>query len=59
MKNHDKIVLLVKSLLNNIGVPIFKALIDSNISHDKFGFINNVPKEFYDMKKEIKSSNDI
>ena len=59
MKNHDKIVLLVKSLLNNIGVPIFKALIDSNISHDKFGFINNVLKEFYDMKEEIKSSNDI
>ena len=59
MKNHDKIVLPVKSLLNNIGVPIFKALIYSNISHDKFGFINNVLKEFYDMKEEIKSSNDI
>ena len=46
-KKHDKIVLLAKS----------KALTDSNISHDEFVLINNVLKEFYDMKKEIKSSN--
>ena len=38
MKKHDKIKFLAKSRLNNIEVPIFKALIDSNISHDKFGF---------------------
>ena len=51
--------MLAKSILNNIEVPIFKALIDSIINHDKFCFINNVLKEFYDMKEEIKSSNDI
>ena len=56
-KNHDKIVLLVKSILNSIEVLISKALIDSNISHDEFVWINNVLKVFYDMKEEIKNSN--
>ena len=46
-KKHDKIVLLAKSKLDSIEVLISKALIDSNISHD----------EFYDMKEEIKNSN--
>ena len=52
-----KKVLLVKSQLNGIEVLISKALIDSNISHDEFALINNVLKEFYDMKEEIKISN--
>ena len=56
-KKHDKIVLLAKSKLNNIEVLISKALTDSNISHDEFVLINNVLKEFYDMKEEIKNSN--
>ena len=41
-KNYDKIVSLVKSKLNITEVLIFEALIDSNISHDKFVLINNV-----------------
>ena len=57
MKKRDKIVLFEKSKLNNIEVLISKALTDLNISHDKFVSINNVLKESYDMKKEIKSSN--
>ena len=36
---------------------ISKALIDSNVNHDEFVLINNLLKEFYDMKKEIKTSN--
>ena len=56
-KKHDKIVLLAKSKLNNIEVLISKTLIDSNISHDAFALINNILKEFYDLKEEIKSSN--
>ena len=56
-KKHDKIVLLAKSKLNSIEVLISKALVDSNISHDKFVLINNVLKEFYDTKEEIKNSN--
>ena len=38
-------------------VLISKVLIDSNISHDEFVLINDVLKEFYDMKKNIKNSN--
>ena len=37
-------------------VLISKALIDSNISHNEFVLINNVLKEFYDVKEEIKNS---
>ena len=35
-------------------VLISMALVDSNISHDEFVLINNVPKEFDDIKDEIK-----
>ena len=38
-------------------VLISKTLIDSNISHNDFVLINNVLKEFYDMKEGIKNSN--
>ena len=43
-------VLLAKSNLSIIEFVIC-------ISNDKFFFINNVLKEFYDMKEEIKNSN--
>ena len=49
---------LAKSKLNSIEVLISKALNDSNISHDGFVLINDVLKELYDMKEEIKHSND-
>ena len=49
--------MLAKSRLNSIEILIYKAWIDSNISHDEFVLINNVMKEFYDMKDEIKNSN--
>ena len=54
-KKHHKIVLLAKSKLNRIEVFIFNALIDSNISHGEFVLINNVLKEYEDMKEEIKN----
>ena len=56
-KKHDKIILLAKSKLNSIEVLISKNLIDSNIRHEKFVLIDNVLKEFYDMKEKIKNSN--
>ena len=56
-KKHDKIVLLAKSKFNSIEVFISKVLIDSNVSHDKFVLINNAMEEFYEMKVEIKNSN--
>ena len=55
-KKHDKIVLLAKSKLNSTEVLISNVLIDSNISHDEFVLTNNVLKQFYDMKEEIKNS---
>ena len=41
--------------LNGIEVLISKALIDSNISHDKFILMDNVLKEYHEMKEEIKN----
>ena len=48
---YDKIVLLGKSKVNRIKVLIFKTLIDSNISHDECVLVNNVQKEYADLKK--------
>ena len=57
-KKHDKIVLLAKSKLNSTEILIYKGLIDSVISHDEFVLINNVLKEYNQMKEEIKNSNE-
>ena len=54
---HDRIISLAKSEWNRTGVLISKALIDSNISHGEFVLINNLMKEFYDMKEEMKNPN--
>ena len=54
-KKHDKIVLLAKTKLNSIENLISKALINSNSSQAEFVLINNVLKEFDDMKEEIKN----
>ena len=57
-KKRNRGALLAKSKLNSIEVLISKTLIDSNISHDEFVLINNVLKEIYDMKEEIKNPKD-
>ena len=46
--------MLAKSKLNRIKVLISESLIDSNISHDVFVLINNVLKQYEEMKDEIK-----
>ena len=46
-KRHDKLVLLGKFELNTIEILTSKALIDSYISHDEFGSVNNVLREYY------------
>ena len=56
-KKHYKIVRLAKPKLNSIEVSVSKALIDSCISHDKFVLKNYVLQECYDVKEEIKNSN--
>ena len=46
--------MLAKTKLNTIEVLIFKALVDSNISHDEFISRDNMLKEKDDIKEEIK-----
>ena len=50
-----KKVFLAKSKLNKIEVLISKTLFNSGISYDKFVLINNVVKEYKEMKEEIKN----
>ena len=54
-KKHDKIVLLRKDKLNTIEVLISKALIDSYSGLDELVSVNNVLREYYEMKEEIKN----
>ena len=54
-KKHNKIKLLAKIKLNSIEVLLSKALIDSYISHDELGLVNNVLKGYDNMKEEIKN----
>ena len=52
-----EICVIDKSNLSSTEVLISKALIDSSISHYELTLINNVLKEFYHMKEEIKNFN--
>ena len=51
--------MLAKSKLSSIEVLVFKALIDSVISQDKFVLKNNVLKEYNEIKEEIKKFKDL
>ena len=42
-------------MLDTIKVVISKALINSYISHDQFVSVNNMLREYYEMKEEIKN----
>ena len=48
-------MLLGKGVLNNIEGLISKALIDSYNGHDEFSSVNNVLREYNEMKEEIKN----
>ena len=49
-KKHDKIVFIAKTKLNSIEVPIYKTLIDLYISYDELVLVNNVLKEYDDLR---------
>ena len=53
--NPGKIVLLEKSKLNSTEFLISKALVDSLVIHDEFVMINNVLKEYVEIKEETKN----
>ena len=55
-KNHDKIVLLGKDKINTFEVIISKSLINSYVSHNEFVLVNNVLREFNEMKKDTEIS---
>ena len=48
-------MLLGKNKLNAIEVLISKALTDSYISHDEFVSVNNVLREYFEIKEKIKN----
>ena len=54
-KKHDKIVFLGKSKSDTAEVLVCKALIDSYISHDEFASVNNILREYNEIKEEIKN----
>ena len=58
-QSNDKKVLLAKSKLNSVELLISKALIDSNIIHNEFDSINNVVKEYNDMKEDLNNESKI
>ena len=45
-------VLLANSKLNNIQILISMALIDSNVTHDEFVLINNMLRQYDNMKNK-------
>ena len=50
---HDKIVLLGKEKLDTLKGLIFKAVIDSYMSHNKFVLVNNILWECNELKEKI------
>ena len=52
---HNKTVLLAKTKLNRIQVLISRAIINSHISHNEFVSVENLLREYDDMKAQIKN----
>ena len=55
-KDMIKKVLLGKDKLNTIEVLVSKVLVNSYISHDEFVSVNNVLREYNEIKEDIKTS---
>ena len=54
-KKHGKLVLLGKDKLNIIEGLISKVLINSYIIHDEFVSVNNVLREYNEIKEKLKN----
>ena len=57
-KNHDKILMLDKSKLGSIETLISQALIDMEISHEKFIIILKEKGKYEKMKDNLRSENE-
>ena len=55
-KKHNKIVMLAKGKLNSIETLMSQALIDLDISHEKFKTIVNEKEKFEQMKESIRNT---
>ena len=55
-RSPNSIVLLTKTKLNTIEALIFKDLIDSCINNEEFVSVNNVCREFNEIKESIKNT---
>ena len=53
-KKHDKIKFLPRTKINTIEVLISKDLINSYISHDEVVLVNNLLREYDNIKKQSK-----
>ena len=58
-KKHDKILMLAKSKLNSIETLISQALIDMEISHEKFITILKEKDKYEKIKDNLRSENEI
>ena len=54
-KKHDKIVLTAKIKLSTVKFFIFEALINLFVNHDEFVSINNVVREYNEIKEDIQN----
>ena len=54
-KKHDKLVFLAGTKLNGTEVLIFRALVDSYVSHNELVFVNNFSKKYDDMQETTKN----
>ena len=52
-------MLLAKAKSDTIEVLISKALIDSYINHDELILVNNVLRQYNEMKEEIKNPENV
>ena len=57
-KKHSKIIMLAKSKLNSIESSMSQALIDLEISHEKFKTIVNEKEKYGQMKEIIRNKRD-
>ena len=57
-KKHDKILMSAKSKLNNMETLISEALIDMDISHEKFVTILKEKDKYEKMKENLRSENE-
>ena len=55
-KKHNKIVMLAKNKLNSIETLMSQALIDLDISHEKFKTIVNEKENYEQMEKSIRNT---